>query len=71
MSEAAREPVRLERRGNVAIVTLDRPERMNALSRATVEQLGRIGRELVADSSVRAASNNATPKATPARSAPR
>jgi len=54
MSEAAREPVRLQRRGNVAIVTLDRPERMNALSRATVEQLGRIGRELAADSSVRA-----------------
>jgi enoyl-CoA hydratase/carnithine racemase len=28
--------VRLERRGAVALVTLDRPDRMNALSRAAV-----------------------------------
>ncbi len=54
MSEAAREPVRLERRGTVALVTLDRPERMNALSRAAVESIGRIGRELSKDPSVRA-----------------
>ncbi len=40
------ELVRLERRAAVAIVTLDRPERMNALSWATVERLGEIGREL-------------------------
>jgi methylglutaconyl-CoA hydratase len=47
------DPVRLERRAAVAIVTLDRPERMNALSWATVERLGEIGRELRADASVR------------------
>jgi methylglutaconyl-CoA hydratase len=48
------DPVRLERRAAVAIVTLDRPDRMNALSWATVERLGEIGRELSADVSVRA-----------------
>jgi enoyl-CoA hydratase/carnithine racemase len=47
------DPVRLERRATVAIVTLDRPERMNALSWATVGRLGEIGRELGADASVR------------------
>ena len=47
------ELVRLERRATVAIVTLDRPERMNALSWATVERLGEIGRELSADVTVR------------------
>jgi enoyl-CoA hydratase/carnithine racemase len=48
------EPVLLERRGGVALVTLNRPDRMNALSRATVEALGRIGRELSAESAIRA-----------------
>jgi methylglutaconyl-CoA hydratase len=48
------EPVRLERRGRIAVVTLDRPERMNALSRASVEALGRIGRELTTDEGVSA-----------------
>jgi methylglutaconyl-CoA hydratase len=47
------ELARLERRAALAIVTLDRPERMNALSWATVARLGEIGRELGADSSVR------------------
>ena len=41
--------VRLERRPAVALVTIDRPERMNALSWATVQQLGEIGRELAQD----------------------
>jgi len=45
--------VRLERRATVAIVTIDRPERMNALSWATVQQLGEIGRELAADPALR------------------
>jgi len=54
MTDLARDPVRLERRGTLAIVTLDRPERMNALSRAAVESIGRIGRELGGDPSVRA-----------------
>lgn len=47
------ELVQLERRGTVAIVTLDRPERMNSLSWATVQRLGEIGRELAQDSSLR------------------
>ncbi|MEO8904560.1 MAG: enoyl-CoA hydratase-related protein [Polyangiaceae bacterium] len=47
------ELVRLERRAAVAVVTLDRPERMNALSWATVQRLGEIGRELTADSTLR------------------
>ncbi len=48
------ELVRVERRGSVAVVTIDRPDRMNALSAATVQRLGAIGRELSADASVRA-----------------
>ncbi len=47
-------PVVLERRGSVAILRLDRPERMNALSRATLHAIGRIGGELAGDDSVRA-----------------
>jgi enoyl-CoA hydratase/carnithine racemase len=47
-------PVKLERRGRAAIVTLDRPDRMNALSRETLLELGRLGRELATDSEVRA-----------------
>jgi len=46
------ELVRVERRAAVAILTLDRPERMNALSWATVQRMGEIGRELAADPSV-------------------
>src|SRR4051812_28703632 len=48
------ELVRLERRAAVAVVTIDRPERMNALSWGTVQRLGEIGRELTADPAVRA-----------------
>lgn len=48
------ELVRVERRATVAVVTIDRPERMNALSWATVQRLGEIGQELRADPSVRA-----------------
>jgi len=44
---------RLERLAAVAIVTIDRPERMNALSWATVQRLGEIGRELALDPGVR------------------
>ena len=47
-------PVRLERRGPVGILTVDRPERRNALSRLTLTELGRLGRELVLDPSIRA-----------------
>lgn len=42
-----------QRRGSIALVTLDRPERMNALSRALVARFGEIGREVAADSEVR------------------
>jgi methylglutaconyl-CoA hydratase len=47
-------PVRLERREGVTILTLDRPDRMNAMSRKMVLELGRVGRELAAEASVRA-----------------
>jgi enoyl-CoA hydratase/carnithine racemase len=45
--------VRIERRGAAAIVTLNRPDRRNALDRATVDELGRVGRELSADATLR------------------
>lgn len=44
----------VEERDGLAVVTLNRPQRMNALSRATVEALGRVGRELDANPAVRA-----------------
>ncbi len=47
-------PVLVERRGSVAIVRIDRADRMNALSRATLLAFGRIGRELASDASLRA-----------------
>jgi enoyl-CoA hydratase/carnithine racemase len=52
MSEAP--PVRVERRGNVGVLVLDRADRRNALSRETLFALGRLGRELVDDPGVRA-----------------
>jgi methylglutaconyl-CoA hydratase len=45
--------VRLERRGGIALVTLDRPERMNSLSRALVARFGELGRELASQDDVR------------------
>jgi methylglutaconyl-CoA hydratase len=50
MSDAG---VRLERRGSIALVTLDRPERMNSLSRALVARFGEVGREVAAQEDVR------------------
>jgi len=47
-------PVRLDRRGNVGILTIDRERRRNALSRATLYAFGRLGGELIADPQVRA-----------------
>lgn len=47
-------PVKLERRGGVAIVTIDRPERMNALSRGALLAFEELGRTIFADSSLRA-----------------
>ncbi|HEY6078302.1 MAG TPA: enoyl-CoA hydratase-related protein [Polyangiaceae bacterium] len=51
MSDAA--SVKLERRGGIALVTLDRPERMNALSRGLVARFGEVGRELLSQDDVR------------------
>lgn len=52
MSEAS--PVRVERRGHVGVLVLDRASVRNALSRETLFALGRFGRELVEDSAIRA-----------------
>lgn len=46
--------VRVERRGAIAIWTIDRPERFNALSRAVVRELGLLAREADTDRSLRA-----------------
>ena len=46
--------VLVERRDAVALVTMNRPEAMNALSRALRAELARVFRELDADDSVRA-----------------
>ena len=47
-------PVLLERRDSVGILTIDRPKRMNALSRPTLYALGKYGAELVADAAIKA-----------------
>jgi methylglutaconyl-CoA hydratase len=47
-------PVRVEQRGAVAVWTLDRPDRMNALSRDTLLALGKLAREAATNASVRA-----------------
>jgi enoyl-CoA hydratase/carnithine racemase len=47
-------PVRVEQRGPVAVWTIDRPDRMNALSRATLLALGRLAREASENDSIRA-----------------
>ncbi|WP_437754873.1 enoyl-CoA hydratase-related protein [Sorangium sp. So ce1389] len=52
MSEAS--PVKLDRRGAVAVLTIDRADRRNALSRDTLLAFGRLGRELADDPEVRA-----------------
>ena len=47
-------PVRVEQRGSVAVWTIDRADRMNALSRATLLAFGKLAREAAANASVRA-----------------
>ncbi len=47
-------PVTYERLGAIAILTIDRLDRHNALSRATLHALGRLGRDAIADERVRA-----------------
>jgi enoyl-CoA hydratase/carnithine racemase len=51
MSEAS---VSLARRGTAAIITIDRPDRLNALSRDALAALGRAARDAIADAEVRA-----------------
>lgn len=48
------EPVHLERRGAVALLTLDRAAHMNAMNRRMVVSLGQAGAALARDSNVRA-----------------
>lgn len=55
MSLPGGDVVLCERRGPVALITLNRPDRRNALSRAMLERLGEIGRELTAAPDVRLA----------------
>jgi methylglutaconyl-CoA hydratase len=47
-------PIRIEQRGAVAVWTIDRPDRMNALSRATLRAIGRLAVDVRSDESVRA-----------------
>jgi enoyl-CoA hydratase/carnithine racemase len=47
-------PIRVDQRGHVAIWTIDRPDRMNSLSRATILALGKLAREAAENASVRA-----------------
>ncbi|MFW5875308.1 MAG: enoyl-CoA hydratase-related protein [Myxococcota bacterium] len=54
MTQTDESGVRVERRGPVAVWTLDRPERMNALSRATVRRIGQLAREAATDPRTRA-----------------
>jgi methylglutaconyl-CoA hydratase len=47
-------PVRVEQRGTVAVWTMDRADRMNALSRPTLLALGKLAREAAGNASIRA-----------------
>lgn len=47
-------PIRIEQRGTVAVWTLDRPDRLNALSRPMLLAIGKLSREAATNASVRA-----------------
>jgi enoyl-CoA hydratase/carnithine racemase len=47
-------PVILERKGAIGVLTLNREARRNALSRDALYAFGRLGKELIADASIRA-----------------
>jgi methylglutaconyl-CoA hydratase len=47
-------PIRVEQRGGVAVWTIDRADRANALSRATLLAFGKLAREAAGNPSVRA-----------------
>jgi enoyl-CoA hydratase/carnithine racemase len=48
------DPIRVDQRGTVVIWTIDRPDRMNALSRETLLSFGRLAREAVTNDSIKA-----------------
>jgi methylglutaconyl-CoA hydratase len=52
MSEAF--PVEVDQRGSIVIWTLNRPDRSNSLSRATLLALGKLTREAIVNDSIRA-----------------
>ena len=45
--------IKLERKGHIATVTLNRPEKLNALTPVMLDTLEKCARELEADSSIR------------------
>jgi enoyl-CoA hydratase/carnithine racemase len=47
-------PISVEQRGSVAIWTIDRPDRMNSLSRATLLAFGKLAKDSVENASIRA-----------------
>jgi len=47
-------PVSLSRRGTAAILTIERPDRLNSLSRDTLLTLGQLARQAIAEREVRA-----------------
>ena len=47
-------PIRVEQRGAVAVWTIDRADRANALSRATLHAFGKLAREAATNDSIRA-----------------
>ncbi len=47
-------PIRVEQRGGVAVWTIDREARANALSRATLMAFGKLAREAASNASIRA-----------------
>jgi enoyl-CoA hydratase/carnithine racemase len=54
MGAAMADPIRVQQRGTVAIWTIDRPDRLNALSRDLLLAFGRLAREAVTNPSIRA-----------------
>ena len=54
MTTVEENPVHYERRDAVAVLTIDRLDRHNALSRSTLHALGRLTRDAIADVRVRA-----------------
>ncbi len=48
------DPIRVDQRGPVAVWTIDRPDRMNALSRETLLSFGRLAHEAITNASIKA-----------------